>query len=266
MGVVSLMAWAGSAWGAINFTGPTSYTPRADCIYGDGGYTEVTAFSWTSGADLQNTPAGQALWASVQTQTASEFPIQWGYSLSNALTGNLNVDNYDAFDKDAGSICKHGVTMKATLNGVTNLPANTSLNWYQVYRENGDSISRGHAANDWTIDPAQRETVGGVTEDDAPFYYNQAEEGLLHPDANTWKFSDSPSDKFADPTVHAGSIEFFTMLASWDGNYEPTEGGVGSHEITVYGGWSWGYSYYCPEPSSMMLVVVVVGAALRRTR
>ena len=108
--------------------------------------------------------------------------------------------------------------------------------------------------------------VGGVEEDDAPFYYNQSEAGILHPDANTWKYSDTPSDRLSDLVPHAGGIEFWTFLASFDGNFEATEGGSGSHVVTIYGGWSWGYTYYCPEPGSVGALAGAVMVLTSRRR
>jgi hypothetical protein len=222
----------------------------------------VTAFGWTPAADLN----GSALWTSIMDQTSSEFPPQWGYTFGNGLNGDLNIDKYEAFDTDDGTFCQHGVTMKASLTNVANLPDGQTLNWFQVYREKGNSVSRGHQPNDWTIDPGQREVVSGVEEDDAPFYYNQNESNILHPNAAKWAFFDAPSDVKSDLNYHSGSIEFYTFLASWDGNYEPTEGGIGSHVVTIYGGWSWGYSYVCPEPASAMALMSAGLLVLGRRR
>ena len=237
---------------AISFVSPeaANYLPHVDCPHGTPGFTNLAPLEWEYASPLT--------WPIIEAQVAGEFPSQWGYNLSNDLEGTLTVETYLALDGTAS--CQHGARMVAKLTGVTNLPPGQKLNWVQVYRERGRSVSRGHEENDWTLDPGNKEVVDGKVEDEAPFYYNSGE--VYYDDATkTWTFRDSPTDVILDADVpHPGAIDFITFIAGWDGDYVPGAGGAGSHQITIYGGFSWGYEYNCvPEPLTMVAAMLGVG-------
>jgi hypothetical protein len=260
--VLAVCAGGQGSWANIIPVGPLSYRPRVECP-GTPGYTELEPLMWISTAQLVVSGG----WDEIMWQTFGEFGPEWAYQLapSGALNGLLCVERYEAFDGPGA--CQHGGRLWSRLSGVGGVPPGETLNWFQVYREWGNSVSRGHREGDWTIDPGRREVVGGTPEDDAPFYYNEGEQ-FYDPNSGSWIFRDAPSDRIPDARVpHSGGIDFVTLIASWDGNYSPGNGGPGSHMVTIYGGLWWGYDYLCtPEPSALCLLVISVVMGWRRVR
>jgi hypothetical protein len=183
---------------------------------------------------------------------ATPFAGNWSFQLNAGLSGTLQVSTYKAHD-DPGA-CDHGAQLVMDLVNPSGMASGQVFQWLQVFSETGDSGSRSGVVDPPSgqqipiLDPAGN-IVGYRSADDLPFYGNATSASSLH-------FFDWPSDPLPDTSSHGGGVSFITYLTSWDGALDsPTE------IVNVYGALEWGYTYQCPEPSTLSLAAVA-GLAL----
>jgi hypothetical protein len=238
----------------------------ADCNHGTPGWTKTKPLEWLSASQLGSLNFDLTLQSIITNQNPA-FPGTWKFQISSQASGTeafgiVEVQVYEPFDEPGA--CEHGASLLLDLP-ILFLPPGQELKWMQLYSytvsPNSVPIGTPLSVSD-IVDPPIGYTLPGFTADRRPFYYNVSGSG-------DGPFADSPSFFPWDSDVpHSGDESFLTLITSWDGSFDAG----GDNLVTVYGGVTWGYTYFCkiPEPSVLSTFGVgclfLVFAAGRRRR
>ncbi|MCU0984668.1 MAG: PEP-CTERM sorting domain-containing protein [Acetobacteraceae bacterium] len=188
-----------------------------------------------------------------QNAFVADAPTQFpGWTFTEAAAevfGMISVTRYTAEDIDAVVFGRGGAQINATYMPAAGDPP--FLAWVSYYADNLGG-PRAH------IDPFPNDDVG----EQLPFYYNtSAEEGISRLD-----FSDAPSDRVSSIPFYR-YVFFETYLVGYDP--AQIDDGAAGGQVSVYGGFEWGYVIVAnvPEPGTLMLLVVgIAGVLLVRSR
>lgn len=166
--------------------------------------------------------------------------FNFGFS-GSSLSGMLWVDLYRAMDWHSGSKCYHEADIAMYYERDVSDPVD--LHWIQLYSETGD------CGNDvLRVDSKSSSN---------PNYY-QPGYGPWTPTNYTlltdWDmtFTDGPYDRHTEIWGFSGTVEFYTLLASYSDIYWVDN--TRYQDVTIYDMVYWGYSGYCvPAPGALIL-------------